>query len=65
MTNNYTVERITRTEWGNDFYTTLAEAETKARAEAWKNGEDYSIFQVIAVAKTPQLVNEVQIVKVD
>lgn len=45
----------------SDRYENLAEATTEARKQAFRGGEDYAVFKAIAVAETPQLVNDVKV----
>lgn len=42
-------------------FDTLADAENYARKQAWRGGSNEEIYKLFAVAKAPELVNQVQI----
>lgn len=58
---NYYVDRTSRGKWDTEYHETLEAATNSARTQAWKNGEDFTIFKAVATVSKPELVNDAKV----
>jgi len=65
MDTKFYVEKANSGMWSEDRFESLEEATDHARRGAWRNGQDYYVFQAIVKVAAPLAVNDTKVSKLD